>query len=261
MVSVRKARSRLPGVLTLWYKVNVAMQALVQAAVPRHVAVIMDGNRRWAAARGLPIAEGYRRGVGSLRAAVRGALAAGVKVLTVYGFSTENWQRDRSEVRLLMRICALFARSELHALQRQGVCVGIVGDIAPFAAPARAALGKLVRATAANGRLNLNLALNYSGRAEIVRAMRRIAVEIEAGTLRAADVDEAALRRRLYSPKLPDPDLLIRTGGDFRVSNFLLYQLAYTELLTLPVMWPDFDEEAFARAIGEYGERARRFGS
>jgi len=221
----------------------------------------MDGNRRWAAARGLPVAEGYRRGIAALRAAVRGAISAGVKALTVYGFSTENWHRNPSEVRLLMQLCAFFARTELGILCRQGVAVGIVGDIAQFAAPARAALGKLVRATAHNRRLTLNLALNYSGRAEIVRAVRRIAVEVEAGSLRAADVDEAVLRRRLYSPKLPDPDLMIRTGGYFRVSNFLLYQLAYTELLTLPIMWPDFGEEDFARAIAEYGERSRRFGS
>ncbi len=238
-----------------------AVQALVQPALPLHVAVIMDGNRRWARSRGLPVAEGYRRGVGALRAAVRGAIAAGVKVLTVYGFSTENWHRDPSEVRLLMQLCAIFARTELAALRRQDVAVGIVGDIAQFSAPARAALGELVRATAQNRRLTLNLALNYSGRAEIVRAARRIAVEVEAGTLRAADVDEAALRRRLYAPKLPDPDLLIRTGGDFRVSNFLLYQLAYTELLTLPIMWPDFGEDDLVRAVGEYGERSRRFGS
>ncbi len=226
-----------------------------------HVAIIMDGNRRWAAARNLPVAEGYRRGVGALRAVVRGAIVAGVEALTVYGFSTENWQRHPSEVKLLQRLCAIFARTELSELRRQGVTVGVIGEIGRFAFSARAAIGDLVRATAHNRCLRLNLALNYSGRAEIVRAVRRIAAEVETGSLRASDVDEAALRRCLYAPKLPDPDLLIRTGGDFRVSNFLLYQLAYTEFLTLPIMWPDFSEEDFACAIREYGERCRRFGS
>jgi undecaprenyl diphosphate synthase len=226
-----------------------------------HVAIIMDGNRRWAKSRGVPVAEGYRRGVGSLRAAVRGAIAAGVGVLTVFGFSTENWQRDPSEVTVLMQLCAIFARTELAELRRQDVSVGVVGDLAQFAPPARAAIGELVRATAQNRGLRLNLALNYSGRAEILRAVRQIAAEVETGSLRASEVDESALRGNLYAPKLPDPDLLIRTGGDFRVSNFLLYQLAYTELLMLPVMWPDFCEDDFAGAISVYAERRRRFGS
>jgi undecaprenyl diphosphate synthase len=238
-----------------------AMQAPVQSAVPVHVAIVMDGNRRWARSRGLPAAEGYRRGIGALRASVRAALSAGVRVLTVYGFSTENWARDPSEVRVLMQLCAIFARTELAALRRQGVTVGVVGDISGFPRPARGAIARLVRATAHNRRLTLNLALNYSGRAEIVRAVRAIAGDIETGSLRAGDVDESALRRRFYAPHGPDPDLLIRTGGDFRVSNFLLFQLAYTELLTLEVMWPDFTEDDFARAVREYGERCRRFGS
>lgn len=237
------------------------MQAPVRSAIPFHVAIIMDGNRRWARSRGLPAAEGYRRGIGALRASVRAALAAGVNVLTVYGFSTENWARDPAEVRVLMQLCAIFARTELAALRRQGVAVGVVGDITEFPRPARGAIARLVRATAHNRRLTLNLALNYSGRAEIVRAVRAIAGEVESGTMRARDVDESALRRRFYAPHEPDPDLLIRTGGDFRVSNFLLFQLAYTELLTLPVMWPDFSEDDFARAMDEYGERCRRFGS
>ncbi len=239
----------MPALVTLWYKVKM------------HVAIIMDGNRRWAVARGLPAAEGHRRGVGALRSTVRAALASGVSVLTVYGFSTENWAREPSEVRALMQLCAIFARTELASLRRQGVAVGVVGDIAEFPRPARAAIARLVRATAHNRRLKLNLALNYSGRAEIVRAVRAIAGEIESGRLRARDVDESALRRRFYAPHEPDPDLLIRTGGDFRVSNFLLFQLAYTELLTLSVMWPDFNEGDFARALAQYADRCRRFGS
>lgn len=226
-----------------------------------HIAIIMDGNRRWAAARGLPAAEGYRQGVAALRTAVSGALDSEVEALTVYGFSTENWRREAGEVSLLMQLCAVFARAELRELQRSGVRVRVIGDLEPFALPARAALHELVRATSANRRLVLNLALNYSGRAEIVRAAKRIAADVESGRLRARDVDEAALRCRFYDPQLSDPDLLIRTGGDFRVSNFLLYQLAYTEFLTLPIMWPDFTKEAFEEAIKEFGVRSRRFGT
>jgi len=231
------------------------------APVPAHVAIIMDGNRRWARERGLPVAEGYRRGVGALRAAVRAAIAAGVRTLTVYGFSTENWQRDPAEVRLLMQLCAIFARTERSALRRQGVRVGVVGELSEFARPARAAIARLIEATAEGRVLTLNLALNYSGRAEIVRAVQSIAAAVESGDLRARDVDERALRRRLYDPAQPDPELLIRTGGEFRVSNFLLYQLAYTELLTLPSMWPDFGEKDFAAALTEYAGRRRRFGA
>jgi undecaprenyl diphosphate synthase len=226
-----------------------------------HVAIIMDGNRRWAAANGLPIAEGYRRGIGALRTTVEAAIDAGVGTLTVYGFSTENWRRDSGEVSLLMQLCAMFAHTERASLVRQGVRVKVLGDIAPFALPARAGLRKLTRATEKNRRLTLNLALNYSGRAEIVRAARAVAADVQQGRLRAEDVDEQTLRARMFSPETPDPDLLIRTGGDLRVSNFLLYQIAYTELVTLPIMWPDFGAEHFTDAVSAFGARQRRFGA
>jgi undecaprenyl diphosphate synthase len=226
-----------------------------------HVAIIMDGNRRWAAAAGLPIVEGYRRGIAALREAVRAAIDNGVGTLTVYGFSTENWRRDEGEIGMLMQLCAAFAATEKPSLMRQGVRVRIIGDIEPFVLPARAGLRDLVRATEKNRRLTLNLALNYSGRAEIVRATQLLARDVSAGRLSPEEVDEAALRSRLYAPDMPDPDLLIRTGGDMRVSNFLLYQIAYTELLTLPIMWPDFTAEHFARAVQAFGERERRFGA
>lgn len=237
------------------------LQAPLALELPEHVAVIMDGNRRWARERGLPIAEGYRRGVGALRAAVRAALEGGVRRLTVYGFSTENWTRSTTEVDLIMNLCATCAQSEKSGLDKQGVRVEAIGDLDAFSFPARAAVRSLIRATAKNSRLTLTLALNYSGRAEIVRAVRAIAQEVANGTLTADSVDEDALRARMYAPHAPDPDLLIRTGGDFRVSNFLLYQLAYTELMTLPLMWPDFTEEDFAQAIASFSERRRRFGA
>jgi undecaprenyl diphosphate synthase len=226
-----------------------------------HVAIIMDGNRRWSLAQGQPLIEGYRRGIAALRQAVRAAIDSGIGTLTVYGFSTENWRREESEIGMLMQLCAGFAATEKPALMRQGVRVRIVGDIEPFLLPARAGLRDLARATEKNRRLTLNLALNYSGRAEIVRAAQLIARDVQSGRLSPTDVDENALRSRLYAPEMPDPDLLIRTGGDQRVSNFLLYQIAYTELLTLPIMWPEFTAEHFTQAVRALSERERRFGA
>ena len=237
------------------------LQVQAPAVTPEHVAVIMDGNRRWAREHGLPIAEGYRRGVSSLRAAVRCGAQLGVRRITAYGFSTENWQRETSEVALLMNLYAACAHSEKADLVRQGVRVEIIGDLEKFSFPARAALRDLVNATKHNTRITLALALNYSGRNEIVRAVQAVAADVAAGRLAVSDIDEEALRAKMYAPHAPDPDLLIRTGSEYRVSNFLLYQLAYTELLTLPVMWPDFDEERFIDALGIYAERQRRYGA
>lgn len=231
------------------------------ALAPQHVALIMDGNRRWAREHGVPVVEGYRRGVEALRATVRAAARAGVARITVYGFSTENWQRDSREVSLLMQLYAACAQSEKSHLLKAGVRVEVIGELDAFAFPARAALRDLVNSTARNGRLTLTLALNYSGRSEIVRAVRAIARDVAAGKLAADQVDEAALREKMYAPHAPDPDLLIRTGAEQRVSNFLLYQLAYTEFLSLPVMWPDFGEEHFAGALDDYYGRRRRYGS
>lgn len=226
-----------------------------------HVAIIMDGNRRWARAHGLPVAEGYRRGVAALRAAVRAAVRAGVTRLTVYGFSTENWRRESGEVDLLMQLFAACARGERDDLVRSGVRVEIVGDVDAFTFPARAALRGLEKATRDNARLTLALALNYSGRAEIVRAVRAIARDVASGTLDANDVDDDALRARFFAPHAPDPDLLVRTGAEHRISNFLLYQLAYAELVALPIMWPEFTEDHFLAALETYARRERRYGA
>ncbi len=226
-----------------------------------HVAIIMDGNRRWALARGLPLAEGYRRGIAALRETVSAAIDNGVGTLTVYGFSTENWRRDAGEISTLMQLCAAFACTEKPALLRQGVRVRVLGNIEPFMLPARAGLRDLVRSTEKNRRLTLNLALNYSGRAEIVRAAQLLARDACGGRISIEEIDENALRSRMYAPEMPDPDLLIRTGGDLRVSNFLLYQIAYTELLTLPILWPDFTAGHFTQAVRALGERERRFGA
>lgn len=237
---------------------------MLQASVrllPHHVAIIMDGNRRWARAEGLPLEHGYKRGVEALRRTVRAAVAHGVKILTVYGFSTENWRREASEVSLLMHVCAGAAQAELFGLVREAVRVRIIGDPSPFPRATRLALEQLERATSKNSRLTLQLALNYSGRAEIVRAIRGIAGDVSAGVLQPEDIDEKLVGSRMYAPETPDPDLLIRTGGDSRVSNFLLYQLAYTEIFTTGVLWPQFDERTFADALSEYARRSRRYGS
>ncbi len=237
-----------------------AARVLPLIAAPQHVAIIMDGNRRWAHLHGVDLPGGYRRGVDALRNAVAAALGHGVEVLTVYGFSTENWRREKSEVSLLMNVCGAAAQSELFGLVRESVRVRIVGDITPFPASTRVALMQLVAATARNSRLTLQIALNYSGRAEILRAVRSIVADAATGQLSSDDIDEAFLRGRMYAPDCPDPDLLIRTGGDLRVSNFLLYQLAYTEIVATPVLWPDFNESHFAAAISDFEQR-RRFGA
>lgn len=236
------------------------MQAAAPQSAPAHIALIMDGNRRWAAQHGLPAIEGHRRGVDALNETVGAALERGVRAITVFGFSTENWQRGPEEVASLMELCATFARTRCAAMLRDGVRVRIAGAVGTFTFPARSALRALVRATQNNSRLTLNLALNYSGRGEIVRAARAIARDVARGGLKLEDIDEAVFRTRLYSPELPDPDLLIRTGGDLRISNFLLYQVAYTELATLPVLWPDFSAGHFACAVDDFAQRERRFG-
>jgi undecaprenyl diphosphate synthase len=236
---------------------------LVESALgplPRHVAIVMDGNRRWAKRRGLPAIEGHRRGIASLRAATRAASDLGIEALTVYGFSTENWNRDAREISLLFDLCVYFARNELAELARNDVRVRVIGDWESLPPAPRRALAELQDQTAANGGLRLNLAVNYSSRAELGRAVKRIARDVAAGNVLPDDVDEALVTRYLYTADLPDLDLLIRPGGERRLSNFLLYQAAYAELVMTDVFWPDFARDDFVRAVLEYQQRERRFG-
>lgn len=226
-----------------------------------HVAIIMDGNRRWARERNLPIIEGYRRGVSALREAISAAPPLGVNVLTVFGFSSENWSREPHEVAMLMELCAFVARREAGPLRRRNAQVRIIGDISAFPASARTALERLVDETAKNTGVILNLALNYSGRRELCDVMREIAREVAAGRLDPEAIDEDVIESRLSTAGLADPDLLIRTGGEYRVSNFLLYQLAYTELYVTPTYWPDFTRDTFALALSKFADRSRRFGA
>ena len=230
------------------------------AAAPRHVAIIMDGNRRWAAANGLPAIEGHRRGMLTLRRIVIAAAKAGIDVLSVYAFSEENWGRASAEIGALMDLGASFARREAEAFAREGVRVRLIGrrDRLPIAL--REAVTLLETRTAGAGRMTLNLAVDYGARTELCTAIRTLAEDVVAGRLDPEAIDEDAIAGRLSTAGLPDPDLLIRTGGDLRLSNFLLYQCAYTELWSTLVPWPQFDARAFSGALAAYAQRQRRFG-
>ena len=232
----------------------------LHGAIPKHVAIIMDGNGRWARERMLPRPLGHRSGMKSVREVVEGALEAGVEVLSLFAFSQENWQRPPLEITALMSLLEEYIQKETDELEGQGVRVRVLGDIDRLQGAARAAVDRLVAQTARNSRLTLNLFISYGSRAEITRAARRIAEDVAAGRLRPEDVDEAALAQRLYTADCPDPDLLIRTSGEQRISNFLLWQLAYTELVISPVLWPDFSRKHLFEAIAEYQNRDRRFG-
>jgi undecaprenyl diphosphate synthase len=228
--------------------------------VPRHVAIIMDGNGRWAAARGLPRVEGHRRGVEALRKTVRAAGDMGIRCLTIFSFSSENWQRPASEVRDLMGLLRLFIRKDLAELHGNGVRVRVIGERADLDPDIRRLLEEAEELTRANTNLLLVVAFNYGGRDEIARAVRRIAENVASGALPPGAITEQLIGQHLDAPEIADPDLIIRTSGEQRLSNFLLWQAAYSELVFTPVYWPDFDRAALQSAIEEYRRRERRFG-
>jgi undecaprenyl diphosphate synthase len=224
--------------------------------LPRHVAIIMDGNRRWARQHGVPEIEGHAAGVEAIREIVRQAVRRGISVLTLYAFSRENWARSDDEVGGLFELLEGAISSETDELAAQGVRVRIIGRTDELPRDTRTSIEGALAATDAGQRLILNVAFNYAGRTEIVDAIRRL---ISAGT-RPDDVDEAAVSNALYTAGLPDPDLVIRTGGENRLSNFLIWQAAYAELYSCPILWPDFGPDAFDEALAEYARRTRRFG-
>jgi len=228
--------------------------------VPRHVAIIMDGNGRWAAARGLPRAEGHRRGVEALRRTIRAAGEIGIKIVTIFSFSAENWSRPQSEIGELMGLLRRFIRNDLAELHKSNVRVRIIGERAGLDPDIGRLLTEAEELTRNNDGLILVVAFNYGARQEIVRAARRIAEEIAQGRMSSADVDMDSITRFLDAPDIPDPDLIIRTSGEQRLSNFLLWQSAYSELVFVPTYWPDFDRAALETAIREYQQRERRFG-
>jgi undecaprenyl diphosphate synthase len=235
-------------------------QLLAGGGAPRHVAIIMDGNGRWARERRLPRPFGHRSGMTAVREVVEGAIQAGVEVLSLFAFSQENWQRPPAEVRALMHLLEEYIARETEELHDRGVRVRVLGDLARLTGSAADAVRRLTGRTAANERLTLNLFISYGGRAELVEAARRLARDVAAGRISPEAIDEAAFGERLYTAGCPDPDLLIRTSGEQRISNFLLWQLAYTELVMSPVLWPDFRREHLFAAILDYQRRERRFG-
>ena len=240
---------------------NHILPALREATVPVHVAIIMDGNGRWAAARGLPRVTGHRAGAQAVRRTIEAAIAAGVDWLTLYAFSSENWTRPKSEVLDLTGLLRHYLRDELATLQTQGVRLRVIGERDRFDADICADLERAERTTAGNVRLNLNVALSYGARAEIARAARAAMRAVAAGELDPAALDEVQFARFLNTAGMPDPDLVIRTSGERRLSNFLLWQSAYAELVFMDALWPDFGPAEFASALAEYARRERRFGA
>ena len=230
-------------------------------AVPTHVAIIMDGNGRWAASRRLPRIAGHREGARAVRRAIEAAIQSGVGWLTIYAFSSENWRRPVTEVLDLTGLLRHYLRTEIAELKANGVRLRIIGDRGRFERDIQGDLAAAERDTAANSRLNLTVALSYGARDEIVMAARAIAEAARAGRLDPAALDEASFGLRLSTAGMPDPDLIIRTSGEQRLSNFLLWQGAYAELIFLDVLWPDFGPQHFAAALAEYAGRERRFGA
>jgi undecaprenyl diphosphate synthase len=228
--------------------------------LPRHIAIIMDGNGRWAQMRGLPRLVGHVNGHRTVRRMVYGCADLGIQALSLYTFSTENWRRPAEEVSGLMSMLARSAREELPIMARNGVRIVFSGRLHELPPPLQASLHRAQQLTAHNRRITLHLAINYGGRAEIVDAVRAIAHAVQQGTLQPDAIDESTIQAHLYQPDLPDPDLLIRTAGEMRVSNFLLWQTAYTELYVTTTLWPDFDMEHLLEAIADYQSRQRKFG-
>ena len=228
--------------------------------LPRHVAIIMDGNGRWAKSRFLPRLEGHRAGVESVRSTVETAARLGLEALTVYAFSTENWKRPTDEVSGLMGLLKLYIRRELRTLQENNIKFGVVGGLDGLPKDVQDELRRGIEETARMTGLQFSLALNYSGRSELTDVVRRIALEAKAGTLDPAAIDESTIEKHLFTAHLPEPDLLIRTSGELRVSNFLLWQIAYAEIWVTDVLWPDFRRRHLLQAIADFQKRERRYG-
>tara|TARA_R110002020_G_scaffold183962_6_gene380582 strand:+ start:3215 stop:3970 length:756 start_codon:yes stop_codon:yes gene_type:complete len=238
-----------------------AMRHEVPTTTPRHVAIIMDGNGRWANARGLPRTAGHRAGVERVREAVRSAAEAQIDYLTLFAFSSENWNRPKDEVSDLMGILRFFIRKDLAELHRENVCVRVIGCRETIQPDIRALLNEAEDRTRDNTGVTLIIAFNYGARDELARAARLIAEAVKAGRMDPESVNEATLSSYMDTTGIPDPDLVIRTSGEQRLSNFLLWQAAYSEFVFMPCLWPDFDRNAFYEALAEYNRRDRRFGA
>ncbi|GMU42051.1 MAG: isoprenyl transferase [Lysobacterales bacterium] len=237
-----------------------AASAAPAGRVPRHIAIVMDGNGRWATQRRRPRAFGHRAGVQAVRRVIEGCIRRGVGVLTLFAFSSENWSRPAGEVSHLMDLFLRSLRKQARELAGNGVSLRFIGERARFSPELRAAMAEAETAAVVNPRLTLNIAVNYGGRWDIVNAARELARSVREGRLDPEAIDQATFEQSLSLAPLPEPDLFIRTGGEARVSNFLLWHLAYSEMYFTPVLWPDFDEQALDDAIAEYAQRERRFG-
>ena len=238
----------------------VKLSAKAQELLPRHVAVIMDGNGRWAKEQGLPRAEGHRRGAESAKAITRVASDIGIRYLTLYTFSTENWSRPKTEIDAIMAYLVYYVKKETPELDKHNVRLEVIGQVYRLPEKVQNQLEKSKKQLSKNTGLTLVLALNYGARAEIVDATRIIAEKIESGELVSEDIDETLMGMHLYTSQIPDPDLLIRTSGEMRLSNFLLWQASYSEMVVTQVLWPEFRKADFFTALEEYAKRHRRFG-
>lgn len=225
-----------------------------------HVAIIMDGNRRWADNRGLPRLSGHQEGVKTLKNLVKHVAAAGLRYLTVYAFSSENWNRSNEEVDYLMKLFGKVVTDELDELAQNNVRLRFIGDIAGMPADLQKYFVQAIERTKDNKGLSLQVALNYGSRLELAQAMQSIAGDLQAGKIEISDIDEQLISSKLYTREIPDPDLIIRTGGEMRLSNYLLWQAAYSELYVTPLLWPDFTPEEYDKAVSEFGVRERRWG-
>ena len=229
-------------------------------STPAHVAIIMDGNGRWAEARGQPRHAGHKAGVASVRSTIEECIRRGIKVLTLFAFSSENWRRPKSEISLLMDLFLSALQRELKRMQSHDIRLRVIGDVSAFPDKLQKRIHATEAATSENRRLVLQVAANYGGRWDITQAARRLAAAVRRGDLDPEEIDETAFAAATALSEMPDPDLFIRTGGELRLSNFLLWHSAYTELYFTPVLWPDFDAEQFGRALAEFARRQRRFG-
>ncbi len=236
------------------------MEGLVRERLPQHVAIIMDGNGRWARRRHLPRVAGHRKGIERVREIIETCLEIGIGYLTLYAFSKENWRRPSQEVRTLMELLDHHLREELPSMMEKGIRFRAIGDRWELSPHLQELLAHIERRTSSNSNLTLCLALSYGGRAEILKATREIARMVLEGKVSPEEIDEDLFSQHLYTSGIPDPDLLIRTSGEYRISNFLLWQSAYTELYITHTCWPDFDRDAFIRALKDYQQRERRFG-
>lgn len=228
--------------------------------IPKHVAIIMDGNGRWARKKGLPKIAGHRAGAESVKEAIKGARESGVKILTLYTFSTENWDRPKYEVAALFKLLENYIDKEARSLQENDIKLSVIGRVERLPETIREKLADVMEKTKDNKSLILNLALNYGGRAEIVDAVRKIAADLQSHKLKAEDIDENTFGNYLYTKDIPDPDLMIRTSGEMRISNFLLWQISYAEIYITDKLWPDFKKSDFKKAVADYQKRERRYG-